>query len=70
MTKNADLLKFYLQFLALSGAREKEALPIRWSDVDFGNRQVTIGADGSGKNARHRSVNFSSELESLLREMP
>jgi integrase len=68
-TKNADLLKFYLQFLALSGAREKEALRIRWSDVDFENRQVMIGADGSAKNARHRSVNFSNELESLLREM-
>jgi integrase len=29
---------------------------------------VTIGADGSAKNARHRSVNFSNELEGLLRE--
>jgi integrase len=68
-TKNADLLKFYLRFLALTGAREKEALRIRWTDVDFENRQATIGADGSAKNARHRSVNFSGELESLLREM-
>jgi integrase len=68
-TKNAQLLRFYLQFLALSGAREKEALRIRWSDVDFETRQVTIGADGSAKKARHRSVNFSAELESLLREM-
>ena len=68
-TKNADLLRFYLRFLALTGAREKEALRVRWSDVDFENRQVTIGADGSAKNARHRSVNFSTELEALLREM-
>ena len=68
-TKNADLLKFYLRFLALSGAREKEALRIRWSDVDFENRQITIGADGMAKNARHRSVNLSGELEELLREM-
>ena len=69
VTKNAGLLKFYLRFLAFTGAREKETLRIRWSDVDFENRQVTIGADGSAKNARHRSVNFSNELESLLREM-
>ena len=69
ITKNADLMRFYLRFLALSGAREKEALRVRWSDVDFTNRQVKIGADGSAKNARHRSVNFSTELESLLREM-
>ena len=69
VTKNAGLLKFYLRFLALTGAREKETLGIRWSDVDFENRQVTIGADGSAKNARHRSVHFSSELDALLREM-
>ena len=68
-TKNADLLKFYLQFLAPTGAREKEALRIGWSDVDFENRQVVIGADGSAKDARHRSVHFSSELDALLREM-
>lgn len=69
VTKNATLLAFYLRFLALSGGREKESLRIRWSDVDFENRQVTIGADGLAKTARHRSVNFSGELESLLREM-
>jgi integrase len=68
-TKNADLLKLYLWCLTLSGAREKEALRIRWSDVDFENRQVTIGTDGLAKNARHRGVNFSHELETLLREM-
>jgi len=69
VTKNAPLLAYYLRFLALSGGREKESLRIRWADVDFVNRQVTIGADGSTKNARHRSVNFSGELEALLREM-
>jgi hypothetical protein len=45
VTKNADLLKFYLRFLALTGAREKEALRIRWADVDFEKRFVTFGAD-------------------------
>jgi integrase len=69
LTKNADLLKFYLRFLALTGAREKEALRIRWSDVDFANRFVTIGADANTKNAQHRSVNFTPELQLLLREM-
>jgi integrase len=38
VTKNADLLKFYLRFLALTGAREKEALRVRWEDVDFEKR--------------------------------
>ena len=69
VTKNADLLRFYLRFLALTGAREKEALRIRWADVDFEKRFVTIGADADTKNAQHRSVNFTPELESLLRDM-
>jgi integrase len=69
VTKNAALLKFYLRFLALTGAREKEALAVGWADVDFERRLVTISADGSAKTGRHRSVNFSGELESLLKEM-
>ena len=69
VTKNADLLRFYLRFLALSGAREKEALRVRWSDVDFTNRQVTIGASGESKTGRHRTVNLSREFEELLSEM-
>jgi integrase len=68
-TKNADLLKFYLRFLALTGSREKEALRIRWVDVDFDKRFVTIAADADTKNAQHRSVNFTPELHALLRDM-
>jgi integrase len=69
VTKNADLLKFYLRFLILTGEREKEALRIRWADVDFEKRFVTIGADADTKNARHRTVNFTPELQSLLQDM-
>jgi integrase len=68
-TKNADLLKFYLRFLALTGAREKEALRIRWVDVDFEKRFVTVGADADTKNSRSRTVNFTPELKILLHEM-
>jgi integrase len=68
-TKNADLLKFYLRFLALTGAREKEALRIRWSDVDSEKRLVTIGADAASKSGHHRTVNFTPELAVLIREM-
>lgn len=69
VTKNAELLRYYLRFLVLTGAREKEALRIRWDDLDFEKRFVTIGADADTKNARHRSVNFTPELQSLVREM-
>jgi integrase len=63
------LLRFYLRFLALTGAREKEALRIPWADVDFEKRFVTIGADADTKNAKHRSVNFTRALQSRLRDM-
>src|SRR5262249_32788552 len=42
--KNGNQLADYLQFLAFSGAREKEALRIKWSDLDVKRERVTIGA--------------------------
>ena len=65
VTKNAKELKFYLRFLVLTGAREQEALKVRWQDVDLRSQQVTIGADGDTKNSRHRAVNFTPELKCL-----
>ena len=69
VTKNADLFRFYLQFLALTGTREQEALRVRWKDVDFKRKAVTIGSDAKTKNSEARDVNFSPELEKLLSEM-
>ena len=69
VTQNADLLKFYLRFLTLTGAREQEALRVRWADVDLENAQVTIGSAGDAKNARSRTVDFTPELAALLQEM-
>jgi len=67
---NGYLLHYYLRFLALSGAREKEALRIRWTDVDFSGKFVTIGAlPDFVKNGEARLLNFSPELEELLAEM-
>ena len=69
VTKNAALFRLYLRFLALTGSREKEALRVRWQDVDFSREIVTIGADGGAKNHRARDVDFSPELGALLAEM-
>jgi integrase len=69
VTKHADLLRFYLRFLALSGARKGEALRTRWVDIDFGNQQVIIGADGGAKGGKARRLNCTPELEALLRDM-
>ncbi|MBA3831050.1 MAG: site-specific integrase [Chthoniobacterales bacterium] len=67
--KNAVQFADYLRFLAFTGAREKEALRIRWEDVDFEHAIVTIGADGLSKNGKARDVEFNPHLAALLREM-
>jgi integrase len=67
--KNGEQLADYLQFLAFSGAREKEALRVRWQDVDFKNERITIGADRLTKNWETRRVEFNPQLRALLRDM-
>jgi integrase len=67
--KNATQLIFYLRFLAFSGAREQEALRIRWADVDLAHERVVIGADGLAKNWESRTVEFNPQLGALMREM-
>ena len=67
--KNGEQFSDYLRFLAFSGAREKEALRIKWADVDFERERVAIGADGLSKNRESRTVEFSSQLGAVLREM-
>ncbi len=67
--KNGEQLCDYLRFLAFSGAREKEALRVKWAGVDFARERVTIGADGLSKNRESRTVEFNSQLNAVLREM-
>ena len=67
--KNGEQLADYLRFLAFSGAREKEALRIKWADVDYERERVTVGADGLTKNWESRTVEFNPQLGALLREM-
>jgi integrase len=67
--KNGDQLADYLRFLAFSGAREKEALRVKWADVNFERERVTIGADRLTKNWESRTVEFNPQLGALLRDM-
>jgi integrase len=67
--KNGDQLADYLKFLAFSGAREQEALRVRWADVDLDRGRVTIGSDGFTKNWESRTVEFNPNLSALLNEM-
>jgi integrase len=82
LTKNGKQLHDYLNLLAFTGAREKEALRLRWSHVDFERRRifigapedfvasaVTIGSGGTSKNRGSRMVDFNPQLEALLKEM-
>jgi integrase len=67
--KNGGQLSDYLQFLAYSGAREKEALRIKWQDIELEGEKLVIGADGLSKNGESRTVEFNPQLGGLLREM-
>lgn len=67
--KNGEQLGDYLRFLAFAGAREKEALRVKWADVDFERERVTIGADRLAKNWESRTVEFNPQLAALLCEM-
>jgi integrase len=67
--KNGGQLVDYLRFLAFGGAREKEALRIKWEDVDFERERVTIGADGLSKNREVRTIEFNPQLGALLHAM-
>jgi integrase len=67
--KNGKQVADYLQFLAYSGTREKEALRISWSDADFTRERITIGADGLAKNWESRTIEFNPQLQTLLHDM-
>lgn len=82
LTKNGQQVHDFLRLLAFSGAREQEALRLRWSHVDFARRRIFIGADedftatamtigsgGTSKSHSSRVVDFNPQLEELLREM-
>ncbi len=67
--QNGQEFADYLRLLCFSGARMTEAMRLRWPDVDWDNRQLTIGADGEVKNRKWRVVDFNPELEKHLKEM-
>ena len=66
-SKNGAEFADYLRLLACCGARMSEALRLKWPDVDWNQRQLTIGADGLAKNHKSRVVDFNSNLEAHLK---
>jgi integrase len=69
VTKNWLQFCDYLRLLAYCGAREQEALALKWNDVSFDRKQLTIGATGDTKNKTGRVVDFNSDLKSHLEAM-
>jgi integrase len=68
-SKNGQQLSDYIRLMAYCGARRNEALALRWSDVDFAQEQLTIGAAGDTKNQTSRVVDFNPRLAAHLRDM-
>jgi integrase len=69
VTKNGQQFCDYVRLLSYCGAREQEALSLRWRDVDFERGQLTIGAMGDTKNSTARTVDFNPKLGAHLEDM-
>jgi integrase len=69
VTKNGQQLCDFLRLLAYCGAREQEAITLRWQDVDLERGQLTIGATGDTKNSTGRVVDFNPKLRAHLEDM-
>jgi integrase len=67
--KNARQLADFLIFLTKAGGREQESLRVKWVDVNFDRKFVTLGAEGDSKNREARHVDFNADLEAHLRNM-
>jgi len=68
-SKNGQQFSDYVKLMAYCGARRSEALRLKWTDVDWQNKQITIGSDGLTKNREMRVVDFNPNLEKHLKEM-
>ncbi len=68
-TKNGQQLADYVKLMAYSGTRRNEALRLKWSDVNWERKQLTVGSDGLAKNWQSRSVDFNADLEAHLLDM-
>ncbi|MGA3181303.1 MAG: tyrosine-type recombinase/integrase [Verrucomicrobiota bacterium] len=67
--KNGVEFADYVKLMAACGARRNETLRLKWSDVDWERKQLTIGSDGMAKNRKARVVDFNAGLEAHLKDM-
>lgn len=69
VSKNGQEFADYIRLMAYCGSRKTETLGIRWADVDWERKQLTIGWDGQTKNHESRVVDFNPKLEAHLKSM-
>jgi integrase len=69
VSKNGVQFSDYIKLMAFCGTRASETLRLVWKDVDWQQKQLTIGSDGLSKNHKARFVDFSPALELHLKEM-
>ena len=69
VSKNGKQFSDYTRLMQFCGSRMTETLCLRWRDVDWGNRLLTIGAEGDSKNHEVRRVDFNPSLEAHLKDM-
>src|SRR3569833_1070108 len=67
-TKNATQFRDLILILCYAGGRISESLRLRWQDVDWTQRHITIGYDGREKNYKARVMNFNEKLEKHLKD--
>jgi integrase len=68
-SRNGAEFADYIRLMSLCGSREQETIKLRWDDVDFKRKLLTIGADADTKNREARRVDFNQELENHLTAM-
>jgi integrase len=69
VSKNGQQFSDYVKLMAYCGSRRDETLRLKWSDVDFAQKQITIGSDGLAKNHKSRRVDFNPALAAHLKDM-
>lgn len=68
-SKNGQQVSDYIKLMAFCGSRRDETLRIKWSDVNWQLRQLTVGSDGLAKRGRIKEVDFNEKLETHLKDM-
>ncbi len=67
--ENGQQLADFIRLMAYSGGRWSETLRLKWTDVNFQQKQIRFGADGLAKNHESRVVDFNAKLQAHLKAM-